>query len=172
VIGDVAIWPFVFGNFFMVGPEELAQQIEDGENPFDFGKGMIIGISLAYALIFNKDLYLGRSPAKLVLKLQVLNSWNDKPASAFQCLIRNLTFPLWPIEAILMFANPARRLGDYIAGTRVASYDPLESPQQKQNWLLAIVVYALSASLIYLGLSAFYEWLSGFMIEHGFPQPI
>jgi hypothetical protein len=32
-------------------------------------------------------------------------------------MVRNLTGPIWPIEAVSILVNPKRRLGDIIAGT-------------------------------------------------------
>ena len=44
-----------------------------------------------------------------------------------KCFIRNLTIPIWPIEIIFVLINPKRRLGDFIAATRIDYVDNPES---------------------------------------------
>jgi len=41
-------------------------------------------------------------------------------------MLRNVTAYLWPIEALIIFINPKRRLGDLIAGTEVIAEEPTE----------------------------------------------
>src|SRR5688572_6713391 len=78
----------------------------------------------AFSLYFNKDIFLGRSPAKRILKFQVVNASTGEPANPLRSLIRNLTIILWPIEAIVALINPGRRIGDYLAGTRLVIHKP------------------------------------------------
>lgn len=79
--------------------------------------------AVAFSLYFNKDFFGGRSLAKRLLKFQILVHRNDEVAGPIRCLIRNLTIIIWPVEIILSIINPNRRLGDYIAGTRLEVYD-------------------------------------------------
>ena len=76
-----------------------------------------------FAMIFiylNKDLLNGKSPAKRILGYQVINQKTGKPATELQCFVRNLTIAIaWPLEVIIGFINPERRIGDFIANTKV-----------------------------------------------------
>ena len=80
-----------------------------------------LGILILY---FLKDSFQGRSAAKRMMKLQVVDLKTGMPASAGQCFVRNLPIILWPIEVIMTLVNRQRRMGDYIAGTKVVNYDP------------------------------------------------
>jgi uncharacterized RDD family membrane protein YckC len=85
---------------------------------------MLPGFIIGFSLYFNKDFFNGRSGAKRITKTQVLNYKTNAIASPIRCLIRNLSIVIWPLEVLITLFNPERRLGDYIAGTRVAIYQP------------------------------------------------
>ena len=74
---------------------------------------------LFFSIYFNKDGIGGKSPAKRILGLRVIDVKTNKVANPIQCVIRNLTIILWPIEVIFSVINVERRIGDYIAGTKV-----------------------------------------------------
>lgn len=89
-----------------------------------FGTGNGFYIMLAGLSIYLcKDCIGGRSLAKRILKQQVLDHKTNAPATPLQCLLRNFSIVFWPIEVIAVFISPGRRLGDRLAGTRVASFD-------------------------------------------------
>jgi len=54
---------------------------------------------------------------------RVIDIKTNKPASEFQCFVRNLTIIGWPIEVIVGLINPQRRLGDFLANTKVITSD-------------------------------------------------
>lgn len=78
---------------------------------------------IGFALYFCKDCLQGRSIAKRILKHQVISVKTGEIASPLQCLLRNSTCVLWPLEIIMVLINSQRRLGDYIAGTQVVPYN-------------------------------------------------
>lgn len=106
---------------------------------------------LGYAVYFNKDGLNGRSPAKRILKMQVINNKTNMVASPLKCLLRNVTIIFWPIEVLFVLVNPKRRIGDLIAGTRI---DYVEQPEKvKINWSkfsLALILAVLLSCLIAL----------------------
>ncbi|MGJ8685067.1 MAG: RDD family protein [Nonlabens sp.] len=68
----------------------------------------------------NKDFFNAKSPAKRILGYQVINRKTEKPASELQCFVRNLTIAIaWPLEVIVGLINPERRIGDFLANTKV-----------------------------------------------------
>ncbi len=87
----------------------------------------LIPFSLIMVALVNKDIIGGQSAVHRLLGYQVVDAMSNKQASKVKCMLRNVTAPLWPIEAIFLLANPKRRLGDFIAGTsliEVESSDP------------------------------------------------
>lgn len=85
---------------------------------------------IGFALYFCKDCINGRSIAKRILKLQIVDNSTGEVASPLKCLLRNLFIALWPLEVIAALINPNRRIGDWVAGTKLVSYDStLEQPK-------------------------------------------
>jgi uncharacterized RDD family membrane protein YckC len=118
---------------------------------------MFFLVALGFSAYFNKDIFNGRSPAKRILKMQVIDNKTHQVASPVKCLVRNLTIPIWPIEVIFVFIDPKRRLGDKIAGTRI---EYVESPEKvKINWrrifapLLIAIGFSTLISLPFIILS-------------------
>ena len=101
----------VTGIFFFIG-------IVSGMYSF-----LLIGSSISFALYFCKDSFAGRSIGKRVLKFQVINARTGQVASPLRCLMRNFFIILWPIEVIVTLISPQRRIGDFVAGTKVVNYD-------------------------------------------------
>ncbi|MDF2189339.1 RDD family protein [Paraflavitalea sp. CAU 1676] len=136
--------PFIgsFSEIFNVGHEQ------PGETPVFSGPLMFIAI-IGFALYFCKDSFNGRSIGKRAARLQVLNSHTGEVASPLKCLVRNLFIIIWPIEVIVTLINPERRIGDRVAGTRVAPYEPTLREQRKaglgQLLLPLVIAYAMFA---------------------------
>ncbi|MGB5982312.1 MAG: RDD family protein [Nonlabens sp.] len=82
-----------------------------------------IGIFGFFIIIFvylNKDFYRGKSLGKRIMGYEIVDINTNLPATRFQCFIRNLTIPFaWPIEVVVAFINPSRRIGDFVAETKV-----------------------------------------------------
>jgi len=81
-------------------------------------------LSISFLTMFfiylNKDFFKAKSPAKRILGYQVVNRANGNPATELQCFVRNLTLCIaWPLEFAVGFVNPERRIGDFIANTKV-----------------------------------------------------
>ena len=116
--------------------------------PISFGFGaMSFLFAFGFSAYFNKDIFNGRSPAKRILKMQVIDNKTGQVANPIKCLVRNLTIPLWPLEVIFVLFSPKRRLGDTIAGTRI---DYVENPEKtKMDWSKFLI-----ALLIAIGFSA------------------
>jgi uncharacterized RDD family membrane protein YckC len=93
-----------------------------------------------FSLYFNKDIFGARSLAKRILKMQVVNKKTGAQATPVQCVIRNFTLFLWPVEVLVTLFSPSRRIGDYIAGTRVVMYErgQLVPPRKWGNFFLAL----------------------------------
>jgi uncharacterized RDD family membrane protein YckC len=71
-------------------------------------------------IYLNKDFFNAKSPAKRLLGYQIINRKTGKPANELQCFLRNLTIAIaWPLEVIVALINPERRIGDFLANTKV-----------------------------------------------------
>ena len=124
--------------------------ISVGQIPPDFMKGGPAYIWLfGFALYFCKDCIDGRSIAKRILKLQVVNNSTGLAASPLRCFVRNITCILWPVEVIVALFNTERRLGDRIAGTKLVKFDP-SIDQPKVNFPRIIVPIFISYGLMLL----------------------
>lgn len=122
--------------------------------PSSYGfNGILFLFVFGFSIYFNKDIFNGQSPAKRILKIQVIDNKTGQAASPLKCLVRNLTIPLWPIEGIFVLIDPTRRLGDKIAGTRI---DYIEKHEKKKiDWSKFII-----ALLIAVGFSTLLAYIS------------
>lgn len=79
---------------------------------------------LGFSFYFCKDCIKGRSLAKRGTQLVVVRNSTGEVANPLRCLVRNLFDIFWPLEVLIVLITPDRRLGDYVAGTRVVYYNP------------------------------------------------
>jgi len=94
--------------FFLPGKFELLSF------SISFFEGVIVILT-----VLNKDICNGRSIAKRVLGYQIINIKTNDAASDFKCMLRNITFIIFPVEVILALLKNKRRIGDLIAGTKL-----------------------------------------------------
>lgn len=117
-------------------------------NPAIFGELSYIGV-VGFALYFCKDCINGRSIAKRTLKLQVVDNLNGSVASPLKTFVRNIFIVIWPIEVIMTLINPNRRIGDYVAGTKVISFNPeLEQPKINIGQIGLSLVLAIGITFV------------------------
>lgn len=102
---------------------------------------IIWGILLSWmsCIILNKDFYGGQSIVHRSLGYQVVDIKTGQPASKVRCFLRNMTFVVLIIEVIPLLVTPKRRIGDWIAGTKVIEVPPSEPKEilvemQKTPW--------------------------------------
>ena len=114
--------------------------------PMSFGSLMYISL-IGIAVYICKDCIQGRSMAKRILKLQLVDA-SGKAASPLRCLVRNFFMILWPIEGIVALANPERRIGDMVAGTRLVHYNP--EPPSQTNFPQAVLAFVIAYALLYI----------------------
>jgi uncharacterized RDD family membrane protein YckC len=78
-----------------------------------------VGVCVVFVVYFNKDWFAGQSLAKRVMGQRVVDVRSGLPASRARCFLRNLTILLWPLEVLVTLFSPSRRLGDWLAQTKV-----------------------------------------------------
>ena len=85
--------------------------------------GFLLGIAwLALYCLFKDCLFGRRSLGKLICGLAIQNSETGEKASFGSLILRNLTYIIAQIEAIVVLVNNGKRIGDYIAKTQVVRY--------------------------------------------------
>ena len=112
---------------------------------------MVIG----HAIYLSKDIVNGRSAAKRIFKLQVLDSKTGQVASPMKCFIRNIPTILWIVELIMALVNTERRLGDMMASTKLARFTPEAVPQPafKFHRIILPFLAALALTALLYGLA-------------------
>ncbi len=113
-------------------------------------------------IYINKDFFNAKSPAKRILGYQVINRKNGQPATELQCLVRNLTIAIaWPLEVIIGLINPERRIGDFLANTKIIAsekekiksiWTDLKNTKLNVNFIVILII----GGLYFYGLSLFF----------------
>ncbi|SDF29797.1 RDD family protein [Ulvibacter litoralis] len=124
----------------------LVAYFEDYLNKW-FGISLIL---LPFFIYLNKDFFKSKSPGKRILGYQVIDRKTNNPANELQCFIRNLTICVaWPIEVIVSLISPERRIGDFLANTKVilaekeklkSFWTDLKSTTLKLNYIGIIII--------------------------------
>ena len=106
---------------FVIVPPMIILMILKANGILEIGNGTFSVIFFFMMFIYlNKDFFNAKSPAKRILGYQVINRKTKNPASELQCFVRNLTIAVaWPLEVIIGLINPERRIGDFLANTKV-----------------------------------------------------
>ncbi|WP_282124774.1 RDD family protein [Algibacter mikhailovii] len=127
---------------FAVTSEKLGFKLIDGMSFYVW--------VLIIFVYYNKDFFNAKSPAKRIMGYQVLDRKTEKPATELQCFVRNFTLCVaWPIEVIVGFLNPERRIGDLLANTKVVLsekeklktiWTELKRKKLKMNYIGIIII--------------------------------
>lgn len=122
---------------------------------FNFMEGPMEYLGMfGIALYFCKDTINGRSIAKRILKLQVVDNDTEQVATPLQCFVRNIFCIVWPIEVIGAMTNTSRRLGDKVARTKLVYYDPvLEQPKLNISKILLPVIISYGVIVLLMQLT-------------------
>ena len=104
----------ILGYLFVVKPL-IAQEIGFNLQIIILNVKIIL-IALIYMVI--RDLFGGRSVGKRILKLKVVDANSGEKATPLALFLRNTTWLLGPVEAIVLVTTDTR-LGDRIAKTKV-----------------------------------------------------
>lgn len=144
IIATVFFLPIIISNFsdaFIISHEQTDFNLLEG--PLKY-----VGL-FGVALYFCKDIINGRSIAKRILKLQVVDNKTGQIATSLQCFLRNIFCVLWIIEVFVAMTNTSRRLGDRLAGTKLVHYNrTFEQP--KLNFAKLALPVFISYGLILL----------------------
>ncbi|TKG91570.1 hypothetical protein EYV94_21330 [Puteibacter caeruleilacunae] len=109
-------------------------------------------------VLLNKDIANGMSAGKRTFGFKIIDFKTKQEASQMQCMLRNVTMFVWPLEVLVTAFNSKRRIGDLIAGTEVVEWEKhdLESLREdlelieKMPVRVLITSSVLAVLLIYL----------------------
>ena len=158
---------FMLGIAMILGiPQLLLNLIQNQDSAlilenFDIFPGHNYLGLIGFALYFCKDSINGRSIAKRIFKLQVVDNLTGNPASPFQCLIRNVFCIIWPIEVIVSLNTTDRRIGDRIARTKLVPFN-MEQEQTAPHYIQIVVVLIITYIVMNLIWSK-YSSFNGFL---------
>ncbi|HSC39760.1 MAG TPA: RDD family protein [Chitinophagaceae bacterium] len=144
--------PLLLSHLFSFFKKAFNSLPENIEPPVFSMSGPLFYVALVgTALYICKDSFNGRSIAKRILGTQVVSNKTGLPASPLQCLVRNLFCFLSLIEFIVALVYPARRIGDRVAGTRLADYHAnAEQPKTNLFLVLLSLFIAYGFALLYM----------------------
>ena len=109
--------------FVIAPPLIVIGLIFKSDDPFVISPVESFAFFFMMLIYFNKDFFNAQSVAKRILGLQIIDRKTSQPATDLKCFLRNITIPIWPLEALISLVSPTRRLGDLIANTRVEKAD-------------------------------------------------
>lgn len=118
------------GGILILGNWFFFKEVQAG---LDEVNVLFIGIAISFYLM--KDILSGQSLAKRYIGQKVVDVRTNLPASELQCILRNIMISIWILEVLIVLVNPSRRLGDYIAGTKVIKTNPVPFSKTKEEFV-------------------------------------
>ncbi|KAB1065992.1 RDD family protein [Salibacter halophilus] len=112
---------------------------------------LFFGLTI-FSIYFNKDAIKGKSPAKRILGFVVVNNKTGEIANPIRSVLRNVTLVFWPVEVIFSLFSPERRIGDYIAGTKVIPDDNNLKTELRVNQIIIALMIGVGFMFAILAL--------------------
>ena len=96
--------------------------------------------AMMVTMLLCKDCINGKSAGKRIMKIEIANEKEGEKVSAVSCVVRNIFVVLWIIEILVLFISKEKRIGDYVAKTKVVSNSKVEKIKLDKNALLTILL--------------------------------
>ncbi len=115
---------------------------------------MIVPWLIMMFILLNKDIANGMSAGKRTFGYRIVDYKTKGDVSKIQCMMRNVTMMIWPLEVIMILISPNRRIGDLIAKTEVVKSEtkPIETLLEDLNSINKIssnlIIYSVIISVI------------------------
>ena len=122
---------------------------------------ILICLIFLFLIYFIKDIVKGKSVAKRIFGFIVVDNKTGEIANPIRLSARNITLILWPIEVIFSIISPQRRIGDYVAGTKLI-YD---NHTLKTEASFGKITMAILMGIMCLGISILGLWLLSLVYE-------
>ncbi len=141
--------------FIILPPLIVLSLIFKSDRPFETNPIETVAFYLMMFVYLNKDFVRGKSISKRILGLRIVDRKTGESANEFKCFLRNMTIPIWPLEVFVSLISPVRRLGDFIANTRIeiANKEKATSilKDLKKKKLTRNTIWILGTGAIYIG---------------------
>ena len=132
--------------------------------PLFFGLNNITYYTFVLSLLFTfflcKDLINFKYMGKHKYNLKIVDI-NHKKLSPLKLVLRNIFIIIWPLEFVMYFINPERRLGDIIFSTKVickkSSEDDNENIIKKGNYVIFLLIFLLLFGIIYFTIKSLHS---------------
>lgn len=96
--------------------------------------------AIMVTMLLCKDCINGKSAGKRIMKIQIANEKEGEKASSVRYIVRNLFVVFWIIEIFVLFISKKKRIGDYVAKTKVVSSSKDEEIQLDKKTLIAVLL--------------------------------
>lgn len=96
--------------------------------------------AMMVTMLLCKDCINGKSAGKRIMKIEIANEKEGEKVSAVSCVVRNIFVVLWIIEILVLFISKEKRIGDYVAKTKVVSNSKVEKIKLDKNALLTVLL--------------------------------
>ncbi len=96
--------------------------------------------AMMVTMLLCKDCINGKSAGKRIMKIEIANEKEGEKVSAVSCVVRNIFVVLWIIEILVLFISKEKRIGDYVAKTKVVSNSKVEKIKLDKNTLLTVLL--------------------------------
>lgn len=140
---------------FIIVPPLIVMSLIIKSEPFQTKPIETFAFYLMMLVYLNKDFTKGKSISKRILGLRVVDRKTGEPASDFQCFLRNMTIPIWPLEVFVSLFSQTRRLGDLIANTKLKISEKEEATSilrdLKKKKLTQATLWSLVVGIVYMG---------------------
>ena len=101
-------------------------------NPILFALLVLFVLSFPVIFVCRDVIFKGRSPAKRIFGLCVIDNETNALPSNDKLIIRNLFFFIYPVEAIFLIATD-KSIGDNISATTITYYDERRAYYERQR---------------------------------------
>jgi hypothetical protein len=91
-------------------------------------------LAIYITLVLQKDVLNGMSLGKRKVGLQIIDIDTNKKASSFKCVLRNSLVFIFPLEILISLFLPERKLGDFIAGTKLVLHATVSLSETKKEF--------------------------------------
>ena len=95
--------------------------------------------SLMITLLLCKDNIDGQSFGKRIMKIQIVDEKANKKVSKVRYIVRNLFVIFWIVEVFILFISKNKRIGDYVARTKVITKNKTEKAPFDKGTLIAVL---------------------------------
>lgn len=99
-----------------------------------------INSAIMITLLLCKDCINGQSIGKRIMKLQVIDKSADNKVSNLSLIVRNIFLVFWIVEVLVLLISREKRLGDFVAKTKVISNCNLEKVQIDKKILFTFLL--------------------------------